>query len=146
MRIRIGAKRLAVLAIGSGLALGVPGLSGVSQAATTDAVHVGNPTLADRGAVMFVPLTFTCPAGEQVSGFSNVTITEAVNNVIVQGGVGFGGATCTGSPQTAVATVVATTRPFRRGSAWAQANLSACQVPFNFPCDGASDSRSVRIK
>lgn len=112
----------------------------VALAAGTS-VQASSAKLIARGAAINVTVSFTCPAGDVVA--DNQHFTQGGLSVYVQQVVGTtqqafgrgdtGGQTCTGSPQTAVISVLATVPgpPFHRGSSVAIAALFECDPTFS---------------
>jgi hypothetical protein len=98
-------------------------------------------TLVAKGAAVQVPVTASCSGPAGVTGSVFVQLTERVG---AETAVGGGGATiaCTGTSQTAQVLVTAqisgvgpaapSSKAFKRGTAIANASISACTVDFQF--------------
>lgn len=138
----------AAIAIGGGaaLALMLPAGAAVSLASQSPPVQVltlgDTASLDAKGAVLFASVTVVCPPGSQ--DFLNISITERIGNSIASGTTNVQGsaASCDGTPQQLTVAVVSTQQPFKKGVAFAQANLDVCG--FN-GCQEASDQKNIQI-
>jgi hypothetical protein len=143
-RVRTRALLIATAAIGLGaaVALAIPAGAAVSlqsESPPVAAVVLGNTAkLGAKGAVIFVPVSVTCPAG--ATGFLSVQVTEKSGGNIATGGNGQE-VTCTGSVQQLTLPVTANQEPFKKGVAFGEAQLSICQ----FFCDTFRDSHEIQI-
>lgn len=136
-----GGKALAVVAVAGGamLASVAPVMAEVSaQSPSNMAVQVESSAKTEvAGAVLKVNVTYTCPAG--ASGGLNLQVTEAVAGGRIASGNEDVGVECTGESKTVTVTVVARDNAFRKGIAFARANLSAPMVGV------AKDERQITI-
>jgi hypothetical protein len=125
------------IAAGSALALAAPALPAVSQVSppspprVVDVELLGVGQLQARGAAVVVPVQVTC--SEQANeAFVSVQVTQRKLRKVT---TGTGGATvdCTGMAEVVeiAVTPFSGSRAFGPGSAFAQANLTAC---FEFRC------------
>lgn len=138
--VRLGA----AIALGAAGTLAIPALPAVGShsAALPHVIEIGEPvTLAARGAGVVVPVEVTCPEG--ATGFVSVRVVERRGNRV---STGFGGTEvqCTGTAQTVDVLVTADQGAFKKGTALAEARLSACQ-PFPGACVDASDVEEISI-
>ena len=141
-RARFNAKVLAIVAIVAGalLALGLPGEAQVSaDSPSVAAIRIDSPaTLQARGAAITAPVLVVCQPG--ATAFVSITVSQRVGGDIAIGGAG-DEIQCAGGFQTVNLTVFASSSPFRKGTAFAAANLSV----FTFPGGQAEDQRDIEI-
>jgi hypothetical protein len=137
------AKVTAACALGTAVAFLLPASAAVSQSSPpAAAIRLGTKaTLAVRGVVIYLPISITCPAGDQASLF--VQVSERVGNTIAQGSTSPPPLPCTGSAQNMKLPVVAQTQPFQRGISFGQGQLTACGFS---TCASASGTRIIHIK
>ena len=139
---RFNAKSLAVIAIVTGalLAITLPGEAQVSaDSPSVAAIRIESPaTLDARGAALSASVLVVCPAGN--SAFVSIFVTERVGGDIASGN----GSTqfpCTGGLQTVDLSVFAQNSPFRKGTAFAAANIFGSGLPGG----DADDQREIEI-
>jgi len=144
--IRMRSPLIAAAAIGLGVAvaLAVPAGAAVSlqsQSPPVAAVSLGNTaTLGAKGAVIFVPVEFTCQPG--AFAFLSVQVTERVGGDIASGSASEQvTSSCTGSVHTVTMTIIPFQNPFKKGVAFGQASLSVCQ----FQCQTFEDAHNIQI-
>jgi hypothetical protein len=141
-RARFNAKALAVVAIVAGalLALVLPGEAQVSaDSPSAPAIRIESPaTLEARGAALSTQVLVVCQPG--ATAFVSISVSERVGGDIANGG-GSNQIQCTGSLQTVDLPVFATGSPFRRGTAFAVANVFVS----TFPSNQANDQRDIEI-
>jgi len=138
----------AAIAIGGGaaLALMLPAGAAVSLASQSPPVQVltlgDTASLDAKGAVVFASVTVVCPPGSQ--SFLNLSITEKIGNSIASGTTNLQGpaAACDGTPQQLTVAVIPTQQPFKKGVAFAQANLDVCGFS---SCQEASVQKNIQI-
>lgn len=135
---------VAAVALGAAASLALPALPavGTHSALVPHDIEIAGPvTVVARGAGVIVPVEVTCPSGS--TGFVSVRVTERRGNRVSSG---FGSTTveCTGSEQTVDVLVTADQGAFKKGTALAQASLTACQ-PFPGECVGDTDVEEVSI-
>jgi hypothetical protein len=139
----------AAVALGpAGLAVGQSSAPTVGQSSQTVQVQVAvnSPaTLVAKGAGVDVSTTVTCSGQLVISGSVGVTVTEKVGKDVASG---FGGASfdCADTPETLEVLAVAEAggKAFDKGSAIAQATISACAV--NGPCASQEVQPTIKIK
>ena len=129
------------ITLGAALAATLPTLPAVSQESPPPPVVEiqDTATLAARGAAVLVTVTVTCPAGEQAYlqvGVSQRRASRAAN--------GFGSTefVCTGEPQTVTVPVLASNATFKKGVAFATAQLFVCG---RFFCGSVSDAEEITL-
>ena len=138
--VRLGA----ALALGAGATLAIPALPavGTHSAVTPHTIEILGPaTLVARGAAVAVPVEITCPSGS--TAFVTVGVTERRGNRVATGSGGTQ-VQCTGSAQTLNVVVTAGQGAFKKGTALAEASLSACDPDFG-PCVNATDVEEISI-
>jgi hypothetical protein len=133
---------IAAIGVGAALAFALPAGAAVgAQSPPLAAVQLGSTaTLDANGAVVFAPTTVTCRSG--ASAWLSVQVTEAVGNDIASGGSSTNIDACAGRPQHFTAAVTPTQHPFRKGVAFAQATLQACD---NTGCKTVVDQKVIQI-
>jgi hypothetical protein len=100
-------------------------------------------TVEARGAVATVTLHYTCPeTPAPFAAFVNVQLTQRSGNGIASGGAGEQ-AVCDGTQNELTVTIPASGKPFKRGVAFAIANLNVCN-PFE-PCVAVRDSEEIQL-
>jgi hypothetical protein len=129
------------ITLGAALAATLPTLPAVSQESPPPPVVEiqDTATLAARGAAVLVTVTVTCPAGEEAYlqvGVSQRRGSRAAN--------GFGSTefVCTGEPQTVTVPVLASNATFKKGVAFATAELFVCG---RFFCGSVSDAEEITL-
>lgn len=142
MKFKLMAKVAAALMCGAGLTLAIPMLPAVGQSSPPgNAIRLKSPAvIADRGAVVFATISFTCPAGDEPS--LSLTITERSGHFIAQG---FGNPpqeVCTGDNQKATVAVTPSNRPFVAGTAFGQASLFDCSFD---GCSNSTDQGNIKL-
>lgn len=142
MNIKLWAKVAAPIVVGVGMGLGIPSLTAVGQSSPpASAITLGNTaTLVAKGVSASVPITVTCPSGNQ--GQIEVSLSERSGKAIVQGQT-FTFVTCTGAPQSLVIAVAPQGQPFKSGVALGTASLFSFCFPGN-NCN-AVDSHTVKL-
>jgi hypothetical protein len=143
IRMRIPLIAAAAIGLGAAVALvTVPAGAAVSlqsQSPPVAAISVGDTALLGaKGAVIYVPVSVTCPAGS--IGFLSVQVAEKSGSGIASGGTGQE-VNCTGSVQQLTVPITPNQEPFKKGVAFAQAYLSVCQ----FQCDTFTDAHNIQI-
>ncbi len=115
---------LAAIAVGAGLALGVPALPAVGQISPPSIMSVrlgGQATLVAKGAALSVPVQVRCPASSPFQSLS-VQVTQRAGSKIANGYGGTNDFACTGATQTVTVVVQAQSIPFKKGPAAGQAS------------------------
>jgi hypothetical protein len=134
---------LAVVAIAAGglVAAVLPSSADVStQSPSVAAVRVESPaTLVARGAAVRATITVVCQPGAQA--FLSLEITENAGGKIARGADSTQVPSCTGDFQQVSFSIASETVPFRRGTAFADANLFVSGSPGN----SAEDQREITI-
>jgi hypothetical protein len=141
-RVRAALIATAVVGAGAAVALALPAGASVSlqsQSPPVAAVALANTaTFGAKGAVVTVSVKVTCQPG----GFSflNVQVTQKSGSGIA---VGRGGQdiTCTGSVQELNIPITANGKPFKKGVAFGQANLTVC----GYECEAFQDAHDIQI-
>ena len=148
MRFRLRSKATAAVgAILAGIALTLFATSGPAVAFFSGGlfldIHVQSPvTLVAKGAAVSVPLKLTCNTSQGV--FVSATVTQHSGSGVAQGTatttVG-----CTGSSETVVLTVFATSggKTFKQGTAVVGAEIFGCN---NVTCGEETDTETVTIQ
>ena len=126
---------------GAGLTVAMPAMSAVGQgSAPAPAVKINKDvTLLARGVAAKVVLKVDCPGGS--SSMVTVTLSEVTGKVITTGQSSLE-VTCTGSFQQVPIIVEPFSRPFKKGSALAQADVFACGLN---SCESAQATKVVQI-
>ena len=93
-------------------------------------IQVNSPaTLVAKGAAADVSVTANCSGTSVSSGQISVSLTERAGDVIAAGGQS-AMVNCTGTPDTVTLVVPANVRPFKKGTAIANAAIFACTTTF----------------
>jgi hypothetical protein len=142
VRIPRAARALTITAIAAGAAVAAilpAGAAVADQSPSVGAIRVESPAnLLARGAALSVRTTVVCEPGN--TAFVGVEVSENVSGNIALGFGSANGVPCTGGFQTIdVAVTNESSTAFRKGSAFARANLST----FNTPT--VSDQRTIQI-
>ena len=135
---------LAAIAVGAGLAFGIPALPAVGQVSPPSviSVEVGDQaTLVARGAAVLVPVEVRCPADSPFHSLS-VQVTQRAGSKIAYGFGSTSDFACTGATQVVNVLVTAQSMAFKKGPAAAQASLFACS---EFGCQSVSDTETIDI-
>jgi hypothetical protein len=107
-------------------------------------VEIGaRAVLQAEGAAIIVPVRVTCGPGATEPGFLVVQVSQRVGNRIAVGSGTLSNISCDGELQRVRVPTLAQNRPFRRGVAFAVADLFVC-----FPtgeCLNGTDFREIRI-
>jgi hypothetical protein len=132
---------LAAVIVGSGAALALPAGADINVLSPPlAAVQIESPAiLGARGAFITVPVTVVCASGG--SGFLRMEVTETVGQDIALGST-FTDFGCTGGFQTVNVVVTAFDNPFKRGTAFAQADFEVCD---NTGCSFGETDREIKI-
>jgi hypothetical protein len=142
-RARFNAKVLAVVAIAAGalLASVLPGEAQVSaDSPSVAAIRIESPaTLQARGAAIVASALVVCTPGQQA--FVSLSVSQRVGGDIAFGNGSADIESCTGGLQTVELNVLAQTSPFRKGTAFATANLFVG----GFPSGEGEDQREIEI-
>lgn len=142
IKTRFNAKALAVAAIVGGalLALVLPGEAQVSaDSPSVPAIRIESPaTLEARGAALSTQVLVVCQSG--ATAFVSISVTERVGGDIASGN-GNSQILCAGGLQTVDLPVFAVGSPFRKGTAFAVANVFVT----TFPSSQANDQRDIEI-
>ncbi|HEX7302449.1 hypothetical protein [Lentzea sp.] len=138
-----GGKTLAVVAVAGGAVLAsiAPVMADVSaQSPSLGLVRVETPVKwKSLGAVLEVPVTYTCPVGTQ-SPYLQVNVTQSVLGGIASGNAYRDNLNCTGGFETVTLNVTAESRSFSLLTpAFAKADLRG------YPNVSARDEREVRV-
>ncbi len=106
-------------------------------------IHVNSPaTLVAKGAGLNVTVQIEC-AGARTASVA-VSVTERAGSQIAQG-FGFEEVGCTNANQTVLVPVTANPgKPFKKGSAVADASIFACTPTFSI-CGSERDQRTIKI-
>ncbi|WP_433265146.1 hypothetical protein ACQPZF_37100 [Actinosynnema sp. CS-041913] len=135
------AKVMAVVAVAAGaiVASAIPGSADVStQSPSLGGVRVESPAVLQAGgAAILVPVTAVCAPGTYA--YIHVRVTQRVGNALATGVGDSRIPDCTGGFQTFKVPVHASGKPFRKGAAFASANLNG---PFPGPVE---DHREIQI-
>jgi hypothetical protein len=127
---------LAVLMLASGLAMVAAQPAGALATLDVDAA-----VLQARGAAVEVTYTVTCDAGG--SFYLNNSVNQRSGNDLALG-YGYVQGTCTGAPQAATTTIIASGAPFRPGAAFFTTSMGTCD-PSGYYCDYTTEQETFRI-
>jgi hypothetical protein len=135
---------VAAVALGAAASLALPALPavGTHSPLVPHDIEIAEPmTLVAKGAGVIVPVEVTCPSGS--TGFVSVRVTQRRGNRV---STGFGGTTveCTGATQTVEVLVTADQGAFKKGTALAEARLTACPA-FPGGCVEDTDFEEISI-
>jgi hypothetical protein len=131
------------IALGATFAFALPAGAAVSsQSPPTAVLKLANQANIDaNGAVVFVPLRFTCRPGSQA--YVSAEITENVGGFIASGsGSTRNELNCSGKAQSVTLAVTPTQRAFAKGVAFGEAYLQVCN---SNGCQTVADQRNVQI-
>lgn len=123
-------------------------LSVVAASAATTLQVDKTAKLVARGAALSVTVVVTCdpstmsPEPKPPAPSLSVQVTERVGRTVENGYGSASDVVCDGTPHTVPVWVTAQSRGFRRGVAFAKADIFSCD---EFGCTGASDAREIRI-
>jgi len=93
-------------------------------------IQVNSPaTLVAKGAAADVSVTASCSGTSVSSGQISVSLTERAGSVIASGGQS-SVIDCTGMPENVTLVVPANVRPYKKGTAIANASIFACTTTF----------------
>jgi hypothetical protein len=130
------------VALGAAVALAVPAGASVSlqsQSPPVAAISLGSTAKVDaKGAVIFVPVSFTCQPG--VYAFFNVQVTQKAGSGVATGAAGQN-VTCTGSVQQLNVAITPYGKAFKKGVAFGQASLNVCA----YDCQVFQDAHDIQI-
>lgn len=136
--------RIAIaITLGAALAATLPALPAVSQQSPPPPmVEIADTaTLAAGGAAVLVTVTVTCPAGSDFADLS-VSVSQRRGSRAASGSGFVSEFTCTGEPQEITVPVLASGATFRKGVAFATAQLFVCGP---FGCMSATDAEEITI-
>ena len=141
---RFAAVAAATVGLGAALAFALPAGAAVSlqsQSPPVGAVQLAKKaTLDANGAVVFAPVKVTCPPN--TSAFLRVKVTENVGDAIASGETDESIDLCTGTVQQESVAVTPVQKPFKKGVAFGQAWLEACN---QFTCKTSHDFHNIEI-
>jgi hypothetical protein len=139
----------AAIALGpAGMAVGQSSPPTVGQSSPPIQAQIqvnSRATLVAKGAGVDVSVTASCSGPEVESGTISVILTEAVKKAVATG-YGGAGIDCTGTTQTTEILVIAQSgKAFTKGTATANANITACTVDLSF-CANTPIEATITIK
>jgi hypothetical protein len=120
--------RIVVLVALAGALACAPVLSAVAQPTSATAELGQTATLVARGAVIEVPVIYSC-SPDTAFGFLDIVVTERVQgNRIAQGEGVTATLTCDGAQHTALITVRSGNFAFHQGTGFVQGSFQVCDV------------------
>ncbi|GIH17965.1 hypothetical protein [Rugosimonospora africana] len=130
------------IGVGAVIAFALPaGAAVVNQSPPAPVLKLGKTaTLEANGAVVFAPVTITCPAG--TSQYLTVAVTENVAGGFIASGAASLDVDCTGQSQTVRLAVTPTQRAFTKGVAFGQASIDVCGP---YSCKPLRDQHEIQI-
>ena len=130
------------ITLGAALAATLPVLPAVSQESPPPPVVEieDTATLAARGAAVLVTVTVTCPAGEEA--YLQVGVSQRRGSRAANGFGYVDTLVCTGEPQTVTVPVLASNATFKKGVAFATAQLFVCG---RFFCGSVTDAEEITL-
>jgi hypothetical protein len=131
-------KSRAVLTAGLGTVLSLSMATSAPAAVTS--LDIGSGSLEAKGLIATVPLTFTCDAGAYYSAY--VFVRQIAQQRTITQGDGSTSGSCTGESQTVTVQVRPNPKPFKKGTAVADATVvSYCYFPELGYYDYCGDAR-----
>jgi hypothetical protein len=116
----------AALAAGLGTILSLS--IGTSASAAVAGVDIGTGSLQMKGLIATVPVTFTCDADALY--YLNVSVRQIAQQRSITQGDGSTSGTCTGESQTVTVELRPSPKPFKKGTALADARIETlCYFP-----------------
>ena len=99
-----------------------------SAPAAVTSLDIGSGTIEQKGLILTVPLTFTCDAGALYNAY--VSVRQIAQQRTITQGTGSTNGSCTGDTQIATVRVFPAPKPFKKGTALAEASIDTyCFFP-----------------
>ena len=121
-----GKSRAVIVAAGLGTVLSLS--IATSAPAAVTGLDIGSSSLAAKGLIATVPVTFTCDPGATYSGY--LSLRQVAQQKTITGGEAYFSGWCTGEPQTVTLQVRPGPKPFKKGTTLAETAVDTyCYVP-----------------